>query len=146
MSFILSRTYKKKFANLSKNRTAQYLKTKLKNRYGDHVYFDEYCGHADVFCFRDFANFIIKERKKKQEETKEDIIKAAASIIKAEIRQIPKSKQEYPSTNDIKDVEKALEWVPESLQLLLKCIVSNQRQQISLGQCITEAARPSSKI
>ena len=55
-----------------------YLKKKLKERYNDHVYFSELSGQADVICFREMANYIIKQKKKKQDETKADIFMAAA--------------------------------------------------------------------
>ena len=70
--------------------SAVYMKKKLKERYNNHVYFAEICGLADVICFKEMANFIIKEKKKKQDETKDDIITAAAKIIKAEIRELTK--------------------------------------------------------
>ena len=66
-----------------------YLKKKLKERYNDHVYFSELSGQADIICFREMANYIIK-KKKKQDETKADITKAAAKIIRAEIKELTK--------------------------------------------------------
>ena len=78
-----------------------YLKKKLKERYNDHVYFSELSGQADVICFREMANYIIKLKKKKQDETKADIIMAAAKIIKAKIREVTKSNKVYPTTEEI---------------------------------------------
>ena len=78
-----------------------YLKKKLKERYNDHVYFSELSGQADVICFREMANYIIKLKKKKQDETKADIIMAAAKIIKAKIREVTKSNEVYPTTEEI---------------------------------------------
>ena len=43
------------------------------------------------------ANYIIKQKKKKQDETKADIIMAAAKIIKAEVRELTKSNEVYPT-------------------------------------------------
>ena len=74
-----------------------YLKKKLKERYNDHVYFSELSGQVDVICFREMANYIIKQKKKKQDETKADIIMAAAKIIKAEVRELTKSNEVYPT-------------------------------------------------
>ena len=74
-----------------------YLKKKLKERYNDHVYFSELSGQADVICFREMANYIIKQKKKKQDEAKANIIMAAAKNIKAEIRELTKSNDVYPT-------------------------------------------------
>ena len=82
--------------------------------------------------------------KKKTEETKRDIITVAAKIIKAEIRDLNKPPDTYPTIHEIEDSEKNKEWVPESLQLLLTHIVPSTLKQVSIGQCITQAARPRS--
>ena len=74
-----------------------YPKKNLKERYNDHVYFSELSGYADVICFQEVANYIIKEKKKKQDETKAEIIMAAAKIIKAEVRELTKSNEVYPT-------------------------------------------------
>ena len=60
----------------------------------EHVYFTEFSGRADAVCFRDMASYVIYELKK-SEETKEDIIKAAATIIKFELREMNKTTDEY---------------------------------------------------
>eukprot|EP00794_Sanderia_malayensis_P012470 gene12470-13758_t len=62
----------------------------------------EHCFLADVVCFKEMANYVIKEKKNKQEETKEDIITAAAKIVKGEMRELSKSNSLYPTTEDIK--------------------------------------------
>ena len=120
------------------------LKQKLKDRYKEHIYFAELSGKPNVVCFRDMASYIICEMKKKAEETKEDIIAAAAKIVKAELRELNKTMDEYPTLEEIKDITRTKEWVPESLQLFLKYLVPSTLKQISIGQCITQASRPRS--
>ena len=62
--------------------------------------------------------------KKKTHETKKDIITAAAAkIIKAELRELNKPIDTYPTIHDIEDIETNKEWIPESLQLILTHIV-----------------------
>ena len=100
-----------------------YLKKKLKERYNDHVYFSELSGQVDVICFREMANYIIKQKKKKQDEAKADIIMAAAKIIEAKIGELTKSNEVYPTTKEIANSDKGSEWVPESLKLLLSYLI-----------------------
>ena len=59
--------------------------------------FPNYLVKADVICFREMANYIIKQKKKKQDEAKANIIMAAAKNIKAEIRELTKSNDVYPT-------------------------------------------------
>ena len=68
--------------------------------------FPNYLVKADVICFREMANYIIKQKKKKQDETKADIIMAASKIIKGEIREVTKSNEVYPTTEEIANSDK----------------------------------------
>ena len=120
------------------------LREKLNDRYKEHIYFTELPGRVNVVCFRDMASYFLYQMKKKTQETKKDIITAAAKIIKAEIRELNKPTDTYPTIYDIENIEKNKEWVPESLQLLLTHIIPSTLKQVSIGQCITQAARPRS--
>ena len=92
------------------------------------------------------ANYIIKQKKKKQDETKADIIMAASKIIKAEIRELTKSNEVYPTTEEIANSDKGNEWVPESLKLLLSYLIPAKIKQLAVGQCIVQAAKPRSVL
>ena len=48
------------------------------------------------------ASYILYDLKKKPQ-TKEEILKAAAQLINADIRELQQSKNMYPSVNDIND-------------------------------------------
>ena len=123
------------------------LKQKLKEKYTNSLTFSESCGRVDILCFKDFANYVLREKKKeKEEDTKESIIKAAAKIIKSEIREIKKSNNYYPTNLEVQDLEACLEWIPDSLRILLKIIMPNLLKQTSIGHSIIQAARPRSII
>jgi len=77
---------------------------------------------------------------------KEDIIITAAKVIKAEIREIPKSNTIYPTTEEIREMDCEEQWIPRSLQLLLSLLIPNKIKQVSIGQCLTQAARSRSLI
>ena len=106
------------------------LKQKLKEKYGDCLTFSESCGRTDILCFKEFANYVLQEKKKeKVEETKESIVKAAAKIIKSEIREVEKSNEYYPTNLEVQDLKTCSEWIPESLMILLKIIMLNLLKQ-----------------
>ena len=101
------------------------LKQKLKEKYGDCLMFSESCGRTDTLCFKEFANYVLPEKKKEVEETKESIVKEAAKIIESEIREVEKSNEYYPTNLKVQDLKTCREWMPESLMILLKIIMPN---------------------
>ena len=94
--------------------TAQYMKQNSKEHYGEYIYFSEFPGRSDIICFKELADFILNEKKKKNGETKENITQAVAKIIKAEMREMSKSNVEYPTVQDIQGIDKGMGWVLES--------------------------------
>ena len=79
---------------------------KLKDRYKEHIYFTELPGRVNLVCFREMASYFLYQMKKKTQETKKDIVTAAAKIIKAELRELHKPIDTYPTIHDIEDIEK----------------------------------------
>ena len=127
--------------------TIKSLKYKLKEHYGENLYFAELPGRPNLVCFKDMANFILNDLKKNSIRTSNDVIVAAAKIIKADdIRQMENSMEEYPSIESLDCIEYAKVWVPESLQIFLNHIISSELKRISIGQCISQASRPRSTI
>ena len=92
----------------AKGYTNKHLKHKLQEWYGDHIYFIEDCGRANIVCFKEFANFVVQEKKKQKEETKKDI-KAAAKIIRSEIREVKKTIDFYPTVDEIQNINEGFE-------------------------------------
>ena len=118
--------------------TIKTLKQKLQDKYQDHIYFSEQHGRENIIGFRNMTDRILRELKQKKSQTKEDIIVAAAKLLKADVREMEISTEQYPSIEDIQDQT----WIPESLQTLLKMLISSPVKQQSIGQCITQASRP----
>ena len=123
------------------------LKQKLKEKYRDCLTFSESCGRTDILCFKEFANYVLQEKKKEEvEETKERIVKAAAKIIKSEIREVEKSNEYYPTNLEVQDLKTCSEWIPESLMILLKIIMPNLLKQTAIAHSMIQAARPRSVL
>ena len=80
--------------------------------------------------------------KRKSEETKKDIVIAAGKIKKkAELRELDKSAETYPTLHKIDDIEKNKEWIPEFLQLL-NYIVPSTLKQLLVSARPTYTIRP----
>ena len=92
-------------------------------------------GSSTLICFKDMANFIINKRFKGKKNDIEDkslrIIKAAATLIKAEIRETNYDSDYYPICEDVKR-----EWIPESLRQFLNMFTTSKLKEESIGQCI----------
>ena len=79
--------------------------------------------------------------KKEKEETADDIIKAAARIIKAELRDLDKAHTVYPTSTEISDAASNKKWIPDSLNQLLKYFVPSEVKQLSIGSTVREKLR-----
>ena len=124
--------------------TLKSFREKLKARYKEHVYFLNAVGcKGELVCFKGMTDYILRDLKEQGSDTKEKVVRAAAKIIKEEIREMNFTKDHYPSVSEIEENEK---WVPDSLQLFMKFVVPTRLKQVSLSQCIVQAARPRTVI
>ena len=97
---------------------------KLISKYKEHVYFVKGAGcRGDLVCFKEMTNYILRNLKDQGADTKEKIVRAAAKVIKEEIRAMDFTKDHYPCVSDITTNYENEKWVPESLQLLMEFIV-----------------------
>jgi hypothetical protein len=126
--------------------SSKYLKKKLIENYGTHIYFAEVCGRKNVLCFKDMCSFIINDKWYKQNKADSvvdesmRIVKAAAKLILAQIQEMPNNMDTYPTAADITDEEK--NQVPPLLQVFMESIVQSQLKQNAIGQLIVQAVRP----
>ena len=120
--------------------TTKRLKQKLKERYKDHLCFIMLPGRTDVVRFKDMASYILYQLKKKPR-TKEEILQAAAHLIKVDIRELQQSKNMYSSVNDINDDGVTSRWVPESLNTFFQCLIPSETKRKGICQCVTQASQ-----
>ena len=127
--------------------TLKSFRDKLKAKYKDHVYFVKSAGcKGELVCFKEMTDYILRQLKEQGSETKEEVVKAAAKIIKEEIREMNFSKDFYPSVDEISFSKDGEKWIPESLRMFMKFLVPSRLKQLSLSQCIVQATRPRTVI
>ena len=116
----------------------RYLKQMLKDKYGVHIQFSEQPGLETLIYFHDMANFIINrkfcEKKDSVEDESKRIIKAAANLIRADIRDMQYDNNSYPTSSEITG-----DWAPKNLRLLLSHFTKSNLRQESIAQCIVKA-------
>jgi len=126
---------------------SKHLKNKLKDKYGNNVYFAEVSGRKNVVCFHNFSSLIINDKwyaKRNSDEVKESkrIVKTAAKLVVSEIRSMQCDLDSYPSISDMQSSEVA----PPLLMQLLRNMIGSQLKQLTIAQCIVQAARPRTYI
>ena len=121
--------------------STEWLKTKLKEKYKDSLYFAEIDGRSGVVCFSNMVNHIVNDKwygSQKSDETKEAerIVITAAKIIMAEIREMSYDNLVYPTHDDIALPEKQDSFLPSILRKFLKVLIRPKIKQNSIGQTI----------
>ena len=119
----------------------RYLKQMLKDKYKGHILFSEQPGLETLIYFHDMANFIINKKFVEKKDSVEDeakrIIKAAANLIRAEIRDMQYDTNSYPTSSEITG-----DWAPKNLRSLLSHFTKSNLRQESIAQCIVKAVSP----
>ena len=130
--------------------SARHMKEKLKEHFGVNIVIASINGKADVITFRSTASTILQNvygasRDADPEVDKIRVIKAAADLIKTDIKSKDISKSFYPLPGEISSLDENCAFLPETLYLFLRTIFnekSAERKITSIGQAIIQAARP----
>ena len=132
--------------------TPGYIKEKVRDKYGQHVFIGQKNGRMDIICFVNMASYIVNDqwcsdRRSSADDDSERIIVAAAELLRSEIRKHEINCTEtYPTPSDISDAKCGFSWLPPLLQAFMKVLMTNELKHASLGQCLVQAVRPKSVI
>ena len=128
-----------------------WLKIKLKERYGDHITFSEGEGQSSKVCLRNMMEYLIndkwyKDRNSNTHVETERIISMAANLILDDIRSSNFDCEWYPSTEIMQSTENELEWIPHKLRLFMQYVCKNTLKQNSIAQALVTATCPRSCV
>ena len=134
--------------NVYKVYSTKWLKTKLQQKFGDHVFFSEINGKSNVACFRNMANTIITDKWYEDKNSNIDdeakrIVTTAAKLIKSQIEEKNYSADFYLSTEKISDLKGQM---PSYLNLFMETLFPCEFKQSSISQCILKVVKPRSII
>ena len=128
-----------------------YLKSKLKEKYGESVFlhFAETEGLQDLVTMKEKTSQILRSyfnaQAKDEETQKQVIIETAARLVKSDIKSnVPSLTNEYPSAKSL-ELDYALSFVPGTLRTLLNCLFVGKETNpkvAAIGQAIVQAVRP----
>ena len=128
----------------------KHLKRRLLEHFGDAIVFSEINGKPNVVTFLSTANKILSnfysnKKEDNSESEKLRLVETVGNIIKNDVKSIPVPDfREYPGEENMQK-EQALSYLPESLCLLLRSIMTGKDIDLkvaSIGQAIMQAARP----
>lgn len=131
--------------------SVKHMKRKIEEHFQDKILIAERGGVPDVVTFSDTASCILndffqREKKSKNaDDVKNDLIRTAAKILKADMKKSDCNKQTYPQTSDISSTANNLAFLPDSLQLLLRELFVGKELDskiAAIGQAIMQAVRP----
>lgn len=80
-----------------------------------------------------------------RKQKKRNIVRAAARLIKADIKNIDTCRDFYPDPSELRSLEKNVAYVPQSLRILLQETFSGKSCDLevaSIGQSIVQLTRP----
>lgn len=129
--------------------TKEYLRELLRKRYPDTVYFASRAGREDVVGFTNMCDLIIRDKFisdhiEGEGTVAEKLVRKAAALVLAEIREAEFERKLYPSPDEISG--DGLQVVPSLLRIFLQRLLSNPLKQAALGQAVVQACKPNSCI
>ena len=130
--------------------SVKYMKQKLISYFGDALVIGNVRGRSDVVTIKETAAKILQQFKDSQETDDEEvekrkIVRAAARLIKADIKNIDACRDFYPDSSELQSLAKNVAYVPQSLRILLQETFSGKSCDLevaSIGQSIVQLTRP----
>eukprot|EP00794_Sanderia_malayensis_P017156 gene17156-18878_t len=128
--------------------SAWHMKEKIMEHFGENVIITNRPGKTNIVTFRRTVAFILQEFHSQQkehsdpEDEKFDVIRAAAKLLRSDIKLIKTPNDYYPLIET--GVEKHIEFLPPTLKLLLKGIFSGKKKSMkvaSIGQAVMQSSR-----
>ena len=129
----------------------KWIRKRLEERYGNHIYIGTRAGRPNIVCLRNIADYVINDkwytdRLQRVDDEAKRIISTAAKLILGDIRSAEFDCNYYPSNDILESTEKGKEWLPPLLRLFLERLIRYQLHQVSIGHCIMNVTRPRSCI
>ena len=111
--------------------TPHHMKNKLKGHFGDGIYFTEIPGKSDVAVLRRNVSKLLHKfytsiSGADVSSLTESLMKSAGQLILSEIKAMPNARTYYPSFGDDHSVCEQVQYLPPSLQNLLREIFKNK--------------------
>jgi len=131
-----------------------YMKKRLKQHFGDEILITDIPSKKSVVTLRETATCILQDYYKRPsnlnpDDEKKALIKAAAKLLKSDIRSVDATKSNYPTPANLASVDTNLSYLPDSLLLLLSTMFSEKDPSVKLaaiGQAVMQASRPRALI
>ena len=111
----------------------------MKEKYDEYISFHEVPGRSPLIHFTNLSGMFINElfnRKKRDLEDSNHILKAASKLILDDLRAKAYNKDIYPASTAIESLEENLESLPHSLASFLSFLISEKLKIASISQAL----------
>ena len=132
--------------------TYPHMKTKLQEHFGERLIQTEINGKPNVVIFRTTARVVLQDYYSKQQQQKQNtaeekikLVRAAAKLIKEDIKAIETAHEVYPHCDDLTSQEAGIEYLPNTLRVPLEELFAGKKAGVkmaSIGQAMMKATRP----
>ena len=127
-----------------------YMKKRLLEHFKERIIITELDGKANVVTFRSTASHILHQfydspKNDDSEAEKLRLIETAAKLIKNDIKSVKPESSRYPTSDEMRSVDKNIEFLPETLKVFLQKVLVGKNirtKTASLGQAIMQSVRP----
>jgi len=128
----------------------KYIKTRLQEYFGDEIVITTIQKKDNVVTFRGKASKILHDfhclpTYDDPNREKMKTVEAATKLIKSDIKEVYASREMYPASADISSPQKGVEYLPQTLQLLLSNLFvgkDTDTKVAAIGQSIMQATSP----
>ena len=127
-----------------------HMKTRLEEHFGERIMLTVINVKPNVVTFRTTARAVLQEYYKQRQEINTDeekmkLVRAAAKLIKEDIKAVETSHEIYPSCDDLESQEAGMKYLPDTLLALLEGMFAGKNYCVkvaSIGQAMMQATRP----
>ena len=129
--------------------SAKYMQIKIKEHFGDRVLMTARGSKDCVVTLRDTASSALHAFHKQckaenAEDEKQSIVETAAKLIESDVKYMDIAHDFYPEIEYMESEKRALNYIPKSLQVLLRTMFAGKNIDVklaSIGQGIKQAIR-----
>lgn len=70
------------------------------------------------------------------------VVKAAAKLVRAQLREMQYTREVYPCETDISDTDAGLQLIPSQFLVFLQELIQNQVKELAISNSIIQVSRP----
>ena len=132
----------------------KHMKNRIVEHFGSSVQITNLIGKPDIVTFKRTSaeilhDFFQQQQNKNEDDTKKDVIRTAARLLRQDMMKLKSTDLTYPCTTDVAMIQNHLDFLPEDLVFFLRQLTTIKNPDLkiaSIGQAIVQFALPRTTI